>query len=362
MGIFDRFKRAEEKRSSGSFSDSVQSYLLQAATGKVADAGALAAVEAVAGLLSRAFMGASIEGEHGGAISRPWLAQVGRDLIRSGESLSAVVMDSATGNMRLETCAYFTWESDAGPDERSWRVRATSYGPSSDHTRLLPRDAVVFVRWGSAPGTLYLGQSARGFANLSARLASETERSLADESGGPLAQMIPLPSDPSDPDSEGGNAYLAGLTQALTKARGSAVLLETTAAGFGEGMSAAPRRDWKAERLGANPPAALVDLHRESYMQTLAMHGCPPALMLGGGTAQGAREALRQWHLDTVRPLGSLLSDELSERLGEPIRLVFDNYPMDMAGRAVAFGKLVQGGMPVDRAAAVSGVLTGDDA
>ena len=52
----------------------------------------------------------------------------------------------------------------------------------------------------SQPGAVWPAVHIRGaghlaFASISARLQSETERSLADESGGPLAQLIPVPED-----------------------------------------------------------------------------------------------------------------------------------------------------------------------
>ena len=74
------------------------------------------------------------------------------------------------------------------------------------------------------------------------------------------------------------------------------------------------------------------------------------------GTAK--REALRQWHMGTVMPLARTLSWELTSQLETKVELVFDSYPLDMAGRAQAFGKLVAGGMSLEGAAAVTGILS----
>ena len=73
------------------------------------------------------------------------------------------------------------------------------------------------------------------------------------------------------------------------------------------------------------------------------------------GTAQ--REAVRRWHLGTVLPLARLLEAELSDKLEGEVRLRFDAYPLDLAGRAQAFQKLVAGGVPVSEALAMSGLL-----
>ena len=66
---------------------------------------------------------------------------------------------------------------------------------------------------------------------------------------------------------------------------------------------------------------------------------------------------MRQWHLGTVRPLARLLETELSEKLDAPVRLRFDNYPLDLAGRAQAFQKLVAGGVAVSEALVTAGLL-----
>ena len=77
------------------------------------------------------------------------------------------------------------------------------------------------------------------------------------------------------------------------------------------------------------------------------------------GTAQ--REAWRRWHLSGVIPVAGLIEAELSARFEVGIRLSFDMYATDLQGRAQAFQKLVAGGMAVEKAAAISGVLMGDE-
>ena len=140
------------------------------------------------------------------------------------------------------------------------------------------------------------------------------------------------------------------------KASGSALLVETTQAGYDQGRVAAPQKDWIANRLGPNPPDAMATIRKDAFDHVLAACGSSPALFDDSdGTSK--REALRQWHLGTVRPLARLLETELSEKLDATIRLRFDNYPMDLAGRAQAFQKLVAGGVAVNEALATSGLL-----
>ena len=95
------------------------------------------------------------------------------------------------GRVTLLPCSSWHFEGDAHP--RTWTVRATFYGPSTSTTRNLPYDGVVFVKWGSTPGQPYVGTGPLSWAHTTARLQSETERSLADEAQGPLAQLLAIP-------------------------------------------------------------------------------------------------------------------------------------------------------------------------
>lgn len=63
----------------------------------------------------------------------------------------------------------------------------------------------------------------------------------------------------------------------------------------------------------------------------------------------------------TVQPLGNLVQDAAAEA-GLEVTLKFDA-PMagDIAGRALAFGSLVKGGMGVEDAARLSGLLADED-
>ena len=351
-----RWPWAREHRSSGGdFSDAVVR-LLEAQAGRgAAVAGSTAAVEAASGALSRAFAAAQVEGPQHvlEAVTPVVLAQVGRDLIRSGDSMH--VIDVTGGRVTLLPCSSWHWEGGAHPG--SWTVRATFYGPSTSTTRHLPAGGVVFVRWGSTPGQPYVGTGPLSWASTTARLQSEAERSLADEAAGPLAQLLAVPQDGGDGSDDD---PLKLLKADLASARGKAMLVETGAAGWDEGRASAPQRDWQAARLGPHPPAGLTALARETFNAVLASCGCPPSLFTDAdGTSQ--REALRRFHLGTVLPLAGILEHELTAKLEAPVRLAFDNYPLDLAGRVQAFQKLVAGGLGVTEALTTSGLLAGEE-
>ena len=77
----------------------------------------------------------------------------------------------------------------------------------------------------------------------------------------------------------------------------------------------------------------------------------------GGGTS--LREAYRRFLHATVAPLGELVQDELRDKLDAPaLSLNFDRlFAADLSGRARAFQSLVSGGMDVERAATLGGLM-----
>ena len=347
------WQRREKRESGGDFSDAVVRLLESQAAGTAADASSTAAVEAASGALSRAFAAAEV-------VATPWvaeavtpvvLAQVGRDLIRSGDSMH-VIRIGRDGMVTLIPASNWHWEGSHDPD--SWTVRVTAYGPSTSTTWNLPASAVVFVRWGGTPGQPYVGTGPLSWAHTTARLGSEVERSIADEAAGPLAQLLAVPQDGGD---DGDDDPLKMLRADISAARGKAMLVETTSAGWGDGKTAAPQQDWKQSRLGPHPPEVLAQLRRDVFGHVLAATGTPPSLFVDNADGTAQREAVRRWHLGTVLPLARLLETELSDKLETPVRLRFDNYPLDLAGRAQAFQKLVAGGVAVNEALATSGLL-----
>lgn len=350
------WSKREAREAGGDFADAVVRLIEARAAGKAADAASTAAIEAAAGALSRAFASARVEGPlHAReAVTPSVLAQVGRDLVRGGQSLHVIDVDRA-GHVSLLPCSTWNFHGDAHPD--SWRVVASYSGPSSTTTRDLPFSGVVLVKWGSRSFAPYVGVGPTSWAHTTARLQAETERSLADEAGGPVAQLLAIPQDGGD---DGEEDPLRELKADLRTARGKALLVETVAAAWGEGRGAAPQRDWQASRLGPQPPEALARIRRDAFEAVLAACGTPPSLFLDAdGTAQ--REALRRWHQGTVLPLARLLEAELTAKLEGDVRLSFDGYPLDLQGRASAFQRLVAGGVPVTEALATSGLLADGD-
>ena len=345
----------ETREASGGYTEIISRLIEAQTAGTTQQASATAATEAAAGLLSRSLSSAIVEApaELAEAVSPRCLAQIGRDLIRVGESLH--VIRYMGGRLILIPCSTWYFEGDADP--ATWLATCTAYGPSGSSTWRVPWSSVVFASWGSPTARPYHGLSPSTWAADSARLNANAERSLADEAGGPVAQLLPVPQDGGD---GGDDDALARLKTDIKNARGKALLLETVNSGWGEGKSAAPSADWKQQRLGPMPTEAMVKLANDSFARVLAACGCSPALFDDSdGTSK--RESLRQWHLGVVQPLARQLDVELSDKLETPVRLRFDLYNVDLAGRAQAFQKLVAGGVAVNEALSLSGLLVSDE-
>ena len=145
------WQKREIRDSGGDFTDAVVRLIEAQAAGTAADASSTAAVEAAAGALSRAFASAQVSGPPHvlDAVTPEFLGQVGRDLVRSGDSMHVIDVDEQ-GRVSLLPCSSWHFEGNAHPD--TWTVRATFYGPSTSTTRHLPFDGVLFVKVGIDPG------------------------------------------------------------------------------------------------------------------------------------------------------------------------------------------------------------------
>ena len=163
-------------------------------------------------------------------MARPLVGQTAHK--KSGEIALSGPGRSSTA-LHLDTCAFWTWESAHEPRpigslEKHWqRPRNLLFSPSNSVTRsLLDRDAVIFLSAGELPRASSTGERHRGnLLALTSRMLAQTERSLADESSGPNAQLIPLPVDPGqsdDADSEHGRLVYRGRYEIDTRQRRAA--------------------------------------------------------------------------------------------------------------------------------------------
>ena len=151
-------------------------------------------------------------------------------------------------------------------------------------------------------------------------------------SGGRRSPTVTVPEGHGDDVPEGKTDPLAALRSDLAELRGGVGLLETTAGGYGD-KGGRPDRNWKPERLGANPPMSLAEIRAGVERAVLSACGIPPSLAVDAdGTAQ--RESFRRFLHATIQPVGELIAAELSE-LEEHITLDFSRlFAADVQGRA----------------------------
>ena len=179
--------------------------------------------------------------------------------------------------------------------------------------RRVPADGVIHVRINPSSSEPWRGRAPWQLAKVSAsvRLAY-IERSLETDSMVRSAILLPQP-DGSNPNT------IAQLKAALQRGMGAFNLIETTAQGFGQGNTAAPRKDWVQERIGAMVPENNIELRTESAKAILEAFGVAPAMFEGDGNAM--REARRLMFLDTILPTSAIIADELSAKLETTVEI-----------------------------------------
>ena len=131
--------------------------------------------------------------------------------------------------------------------------------------------------------------------------------------------------------------------------------MDTTSSGWGGGSIEAPQCDWKANRLGADPPETLGKLRGDVKNDIFGAYGIPSSIH---GTGGSARESYRQFLASTIQPLAKLVAEELADKLDTPtLALTFEDLrAADIASRSRAYKQLVDAGMDAAKAASVTGL------
>ena len=190
------FKRAETRDSS--YTDSLLSLLVSRATGDSAQISATWAAEVSAILYARAFAAARVSptSTKTAAITPAVMGQIGRDLVRRGESLHLIDMDSG----RLELRPAGSWDVRGGPRESDWAYRIDLCGPSVQQSRLAPSAEVVHARYQTDPSSPWRGISPMAGSHLTPDLLAALELRLGQEAAGPSGFIMPMPQAPSGGD------------------------------------------------------------------------------------------------------------------------------------------------------------------
>ena len=338
-----------ENRSGGaSYTDVVVSAIVEAAGAPGMDSTRTAAVEACAATYAAGFACARVEGVSGAvaaALTPACLSLMGRNLIRAGEDVHAIEFEG--GRLRLQPVG--AWDVRGPVAESDWTYRVDTFGPTDQRSRFLPAASVVHTRYAVDPARPWCGLGPLQWAVSTARLAGRLEGGLAAEASAPAAQLVPVPSDGGD---GGDEDPLAPLKRDIAKGGGKALLVETTAAGWGEGQGSAPRRDWEQRRIGADWPDVLSSTRAAVFHHVAAACGVPPVLLTEHAEGTSQREGLRRFAHLALEPLGRIVAAELAMKLDSPgLSLSFDALmASDIAGRARSFKSFVEAGLSAEDA------------
>ena len=357
--LWPRLRRPVEAREGIPFTNAVVLALEAQATGaETGNASTIAALEAASALYANAFSAARIDPPEARAVLTPnTMALVARNLIRRGEDVHQVMVEG--GRMRLQPIG--SWDVRGGPREADWWYRADRFGPSGNLTELVPAGSVLHCRYAVDSARPWHGLAPLAWARATGTLAANLETRLGEEAGSSVGFLLPVPHDGrrgDGPDDGSQDDGLDDLRRDIRTLRGRTGVLETTAAGWGMGMSSAPRSDYKPMRLGADPPASLPSLRSEAGLSVLSACGVPVALVTDkDGTA--AREGWRRFVMGSVEPLLDRVRVEVEAKLEMAVSFDLTGlWAHDLQGRASAFQRLVAGGVSVNEALATSGLLT----
>ena len=147
-----------------------------------------------------------------------------------------------------------------------------------------------------------------------------------------------------------------GGINAASQGRGKMAIIE----GGDWGSAGDAKVSLKSERFGAEPPSGLVDLLNASSREIYSACGLNGALW-GAGDAASTREAWRLALFSVLSPLGKLVESELRDKLDDDVSLTWTELrASDLSGRSRAFQSMVNGGMEVERAAGLAGLMVED--
>ena len=342
-----------EKRDS-SYTDTLVSFLTSNAGGtSTVFPTATAALEACAGLVGRAFAACEVMGPPHvqDALTPDCLSMIGRALIRRGEILFSV--DVEEGRVKLLPAASHDIYGD--PDPATWKYRLNMAGPDHQTTiENVPSEQVVHVMYARDPERPWRGYGPLQVAQLAGRLSASTASALADEAGGPRGSFLPMPG------KDGKDSTTDALRSDIKTATGGMLTVESMSSAWKSGE--APPGDWMQKRFGPSPPDALVRLLTTASQEVMAACGLSVSLFSDAdGTAK--RESWRQALFAVIQPLGRLVEQELKLKLDTPeIKLSWAELrASDLQARARSFKSMVDGGMGLPEATALSGLLLPDD-
>ena len=349
-----------EKRSGQGFSDTIIAGILSQ-TGGAASSGVVTTgvVEQCAQAYATAFEACTVHASDmvKKVLTPSLLGNVARTIVSTGSAM--YLIEIVSGEIKLRPVG--SWDiSGGGTDPSGWMVRADTYSPSSTDTVYTSYNSVLHFLHHYNPSRPWLGLSGMDTASTTAGLAANLETRLKQEASAASGAFLPWPSSPSDEDADDDAATpgpMVALQQDVSKAQGKLVIVETVNSGHGDKQSA-PAKDLVQSRFGFDAPDTMRALRKDVAETVMNVLGVPAPLLTADANSQAQRESWRRFILSSCTGLAGKISDQLSLKLDDEVRLSFEGlYAHDVQGRAASFKAMTVGGMDIEKAAALSGLL-----
>ena len=271
------------------------------------------------------------------------LSAVGRDLVKSGQSVWVL------RGRRWIQCSPIAEVSIAPGLPESWLYNVQLAG-SDRPLRAIGRD-VLHIRW--SHDATRPGVGVGPLENKAARIAANLESVLLGESSGGFGYLMGLP--------PGSDPFLEKIKARIASMRGKLLALENTF----KPSPLSPEQDAKFSifqkpvRFGFDPPETVLQTWQQASAYVLESCGLPSQLLMKS-EGMASRELLRRVRATLLEPLTEITLAELT-KTGNPHKAEFSgDLATDLATRARSFQSLVKGGMDIDKAAALSGLILDD--
>ena len=326
------------------------------------DYSSTAAAEIAAGMIAQAFASAVVTPADNAAtrnIGPEMLATIARAMILQGEVVYTIDV------VRGEVVYHVGHSVDVigGIAERSWIYEVTLSGPTETRTAVRRSAAVLHFRQSVDPFEPWRGRSPLERASVTTSFMARLENALRDEAGFGVSQIFAFPTSGGESNAQNladADSELNKLAARLARSsRGRSTIMPSSQdGGYNHQSQSSPRgNDWKAQRAGPNPPAALDALRSNAQYSTIAASGIPPSLAAPGADAQGQRESWRRFMHGTIGPMARLVEAEFSRKLDVDVALDFTALQAsDIQGRARALGSMVKAGVDVEVAMELAGL------
>ena len=235
---------------------------------------------------------------------------------------------------------------------KTWSYRADFAGPDTTITRVIPGASILHFKNSPLPSSSWRGRSPLDIANTTAKIDEGISAQLAGETSRSSGYVGAVPVGTSD-------ASFTALKRDIPRMSGKLALLE--AGGSWDSTQQGGRPGIDVKRIGADPPASVLSIWQYSTSLVLAAAGVPIEL-LQKSDGGGMRESWRRFIFSTVGPVARSVEEQLSQKFDMQVTLDFSQLQAaDISGRARAFQSMVGGGMDLERAAGLSGLMVNDD-